>query len=61
MSIDLLQMGLDAQAASIGKGPLAKPAEKAVPIPSYRPPIEQVCPSCGTKFVGFSCRREACQ
>lgn len=45
MSIDLMKFGLALQAASIGKGSLAKPQ------PDYRPPIEKVCPSCGRKHT----------
>lgn len=53
---NLMEMGLALQAASIGKS-MPAPA----PTHTFRSPIEQVCPSCGSKFVGISCRREACQ
>lgn len=62
MSLDLMKFGLALQAASIGKADVlpASPPVHAEPA-SYRAPIEQVCLTCGSKFVGISCRREACQ
>lgn len=69
MTINLLQLGLEIQAASLGKGTLAKviPANEpegsshrgAAKAADYRP-LEKVCPSCGAKYVGNSCPRSAC-
>jgi hypothetical protein len=47
--------------ASVAHG-AADPAEKK---PDTQPldycPVDKVCPSCGTKFWGFSCPRSACK
>jgi hypothetical protein len=87
--MNLLQLGLDAQAMSIGKGPKefaaaqvdssalesptlsrghepASAADHAENKPDRQPldysePIPKVCPSCGTKYWGFSCPRSACK
>lgn len=52
---NLMEMGLALQAASIGKS-ITAPA----PTHTFRSPIESVCPCCGDKFTGISCRREGC-
>lgn len=46
--MNLLQLGLDAQAASIGKGPLTEKKPAIQPLDYLEPP-SRVCPSCGRK------------
>jgi hypothetical protein len=51
---------------AVHTAPPASAADPAEPKPESQPqdyeePMPQVCPSCNTKYWGFSCPRSACK
>ena len=41
--------------------PAADPVQPKDYVDQDYCPVDRVCPSCGTKYVGFSCPRSACK